>query len=151
LNEPATGLEDEHRNEEEKKEILSRFLIRRVNEVRLGDRTLTKNLYRREWRNGGVDVHDRPLSTPGERQQLVVALVKKKVSELLEHERFNHSFQIGMLASFESFLQTAKVRRIDDANFDDIEQTDDPIEREGIDVDAVNRLALSYWKKFGQD
>ena len=38
----------------------------------------------------------------------------EKVSELLGHERFNCSFQIGMLASFESFLETARLKRDDD-------------------------------------
>jgi hypothetical protein len=147
----AAGLEDGQRDDAEKKRILSRLLIRRVNEVLAGDERLTKNQYRREWRSGGVDIHDEPLNTPGDQQQLVVALVQKKVSELLAHERFNHSFQIGMLASFESFLQTAKVRGPDEATFDDAEQTDDLLEREGIDVNAVNRLATSYWKTFGRE
>lgn len=54
-------------------------------------------------------------------QRLLVALVQKKVSELLSGKQFNHSFQIGMLASFESFLETAKLRRQDDEEsiFDD--------------------------------
>src|SRR5262245_53842256 len=147
----GAGLEEAGRSEEEKKEILSRFLVRRVNEVQVAGHSLTKNLYRREWRNGGVEVHDEPLSNPDERQQLVVALVQKKVSELLDNERFNHSFQIGMLASFESFLQTAKVQRPDEATFDDAEQTEDVAERDGIDVDAVNRLAASYFKTFGRE
>ena len=144
----GAGLELGDKSEADKKEILKRFLIRRVNEVKVAGRCLTKNLYRREWRNGGLEVHDEPLSTPDERQQLVVALVQKKVSELLESERFNHSFQIGMLASFESFLQTAKVGG---AEFDDAEQTEDLAEREGIDVDAVNRLAASYRRTFGRE
>jgi len=148
----GAGLEQQGLKEEEKKEILSRLLIRRVNEVQVAGKRLTKNLYRREWRSGGVEMHDDPLTTPDERQQLVVALVQKKVSELLESERFNNSFQIGMLASFESFLQTAKVRAEEDATFDDAEQTEDLDERHGIDVDAVNRLAGSYRKRFdGQE
>jgi hypothetical protein len=144
----ADGLQDLGRSEEEKKAIVSRFLIRRVNEVRVGSERLTKNLYRREWRGGGVSAHDDPLETPDPKQQLVVALVQKKVSELLESERFNHSFQIGMLASFESFLQTAKVQKGDESTFDDADQTEDLAEREGIDVDQVNRLAKSYWREF---
>jgi hypothetical protein len=134
----------------EKHDALSAFLIRRVSTIQVGDKQLTKNLYRREWRSGGVDVHDQPLPVPDDRQRLIVALVQKKVSELLASERFNHSFQIGMLASFESFLQTARIAHVDEsvANFDDSEQTDDAVEREGIDVDAVNRLADSYRRRF---
>jgi hypothetical protein len=78
--------------------------------------------------------------------------VQKKVSELLASERFNHSFQIGMLASFESFLQTAKFVRADETggNFDDSEQADDEVEREGVDVEAINRLAESHRRRFHQ-
>jgi len=66
-----------------------------------------------------------------DRQRLVVALVQKKVAELLGSERFNRSFQIGMLASFESFLETTRLKRGDDddsiSNFYDTEkeQADD--------------------------
>ena len=92
------------------------FLIRRVTSLPVGGDRLTKNQYRREWRAGGVTTHDQPLRclpTDRDRQRLIVALVQKKVSEVLGHERFNNSFQIGMLASFESFLETAKVKRDD--------------------------------------
>lgn len=137
-------------SDEEKREIIARFLIRRVSSIRVQEHSLTKNLYRREWRGGGVSVHDEALPVPDERQRLIVALVQKKVSELLAHERFGHSFQIGMLASFESFLQTANITDGDDSStFDDAEQTDDTLERQGLDVDQVNRLAASYEKRFG--
>lgn len=151
LQDVSPELNDASKDELEKKTALSQFLIRRVNQVNSNGNFLTKNQYRREWRGGGVDVHDKPLDMPDDRQQLVVALVQKKVSELLEDEQFNHSFQIGMLASFESFLQTAKLRVDDQSNFDDSEQTEDVEERQGIDVNAVNRLSRSYKEKFGQE
>jgi hypothetical protein len=146
-------------SEEEQRACAQRFLVRRVTAMPVAGERLTKNLYRREWRNGGVAVHDLPLDAPSadqERQRLVVALVQKKVSEILGHERFNHSFQIGMLASFESFLETAKVARPgeDDespSNFDDPEQTDDAGERMGVDVGALNGLARSYRRRFGAE
>jgi hypothetical protein len=146
----APELADKSVPEDVKRELVSKFLVRRVSRIRTTDRELTKNLYRREWRQGGVAVHDETLPLPDDRQRLVVALVQKKVSELLAHERFNHSFQIGMLASFESFLQTAKVGTSDEtATFDDADQTDNELERQGIDVEHVNRLASSYEKRFG--
>ena len=139
--------------EEQKKAIAGQFLIRRVTAVRVGKEEYTKNQYRREWRRGGVHVHDQPIQVADAKQRLVVALVQKKVSELLGHERFNSSFQIGMLASFESFLETAKLKREDTdvANFDDSDQTDDDLEKEGIDVADINRLARSYRQKFGRE
>lgn len=145
---PVDLLNDPETSEEKKRERVQSFLIRRVSAVRTGELGLTKNLYRREWRGGGVQNHDLPLPLPDDRQRLLVALVQKKVSELLEDERFGHAFQIGMLASFESFMRTAKANA-DGGPFDDGEQTDDVIEREGLDVNAVNRLTDSYRRVFG--
>jgi hypothetical protein len=156
--EPASDLTAKDASEERKRACAQQFLIRRVTAMQVGDQRLTKNLYRREWRGGGVASHDLPLEAPEvdrDRQRLVVALVQKKVSEVLGHERFNNSFQIGMLASFESFLETAKVARRADgedvSSFDDPDQTEDLDERSGIDVDAVNGLARSYRRSFGKE
>lgn len=145
--------------DDEKRACAQDFLIRRVTSMPVGEERLTKNQYRREWRGGGVNAHDDPLEPPGadrDRQRLIVALVQKKVSEILGHERFNNSFQIGMLASFESFLETAKVAKVieDDSqgsNFDDPDQTEDADERLGLDVGAVNGLARSYLSRFGRE
>lgn len=143
------GLRRDDVGDEEKKRIAGQILVRRVTTIRVGSNELTKNLYRREWRAGGVLVHDEPVKVTDPKERLTVALVQKKVSELLGHERFGSSFQIGMLASFESFLETAKVRRLEEeTTFDDSEQTDDAAEREGIDVTSVNRLARSYRRRF---
>jgi Type III restriction enzyme, res subunit/Helicase conserved C-terminal domain len=140
-------------SEERKKEVAARFLIRRVTAMRVNGQELTKNLYRREWRRGGVEHHDDPMRVTDDRQRLIVSLVQKKVSELLGSQRFKNSFQIGMLASFESFLETAKLKRTEDErNFDDREQTEDvkdELEREGADVLDLNRLARSYRNSFG--
>ncbi|MEI6809178.1 MAG: DEAD/DEAH box helicase [bacterium] len=140
-------LEDEHKL----KELAHQFLVRRVTSLRIAGDEYTKNLYRREWRKGGVETHDDPLKVADDKQKLIVALVQKKVSEILGSEKFNRSFQMGMLASFESFLETARVRRKEEdetGNFDDGGQTEDQTEREGIDVVDVNRLARSYRRKF---
>jgi len=147
------GLRKSDVEDEEKKALVRRFLIRRVTALKIGEEEHTKNLYRREWRRGGVHEHDQPITVSDPRQRLVVALVQKKVSELLGSERFNASFQIGMLASFESFLQTTKLKRDEDSasNFDDADQTDKTDEREGIDVRDVNRLAESYRRRFDEE
>ncbi len=147
---PFDGLRKADLEEDDKKAIAGQFLIRRVTAIRVDDKEYTKNLYRREWRRGGVHVHDEPINVEDPKQRLIIALVQKKVSELLGHERFNCSFQVGMLASFESFLETTKLKRddVEDSNFDDAEQTDDVLEREGIDVSDVNKLARSYRKQF---
>jgi superfamily II DNA or RNA helicase len=135
-----------------KAETVRRFMVRRLTGLVIGGEVHTKNMYRREWRGGGCVAHDAPLEVPDARQRLIVALVQKKVAEVLNNPRFNASFQIGMLASFESFLQTAKVKSPDEEEsvFDQTDQTDDALEKEGIDTNAVNRLADSYRREFGQ-
>lgn len=145
-------LADPAASEGAKQEVASRFLFRRVTTLRFDGREHTKNQYRREWRAGGCVVHDEPLRVPDARQRLIVALVQKKVAEVLQDPEFNASFQIGMLASFESFLQTAKVESTDGetAVFDQADQTANEIEREGLDRLAVNSLASSYRRVFGQ-
>ena len=150
---PFDGLRKADLEEDAKKAIVQRFLIRRVTQIRVGDTDYTKNQYRREWRRGGVHVYDEPIRVQDPKQRLIVALVQKKVSELLGHERFNSSFQIGMLASFESFLETTQLKRADEEipTFDDAEQTDNLLEREGIDVADVNRLSRSFRTRFGKE
>ncbi len=148
---PFGDLKADDVSEDRKKKVAGEFLVRRVTSIRVAGREHTKNMYRREWRGGGVATHDEPIRIEDERQRLVVALVQKKVSELLSGKRFNRSFQIGMLASFESFLETARLKRDDDetAVFDDSEQTDVLAEREGMDVRDLNRLARDYSRTFG--
>lgn len=145
------GLTDEQR-----KIVAQRFLIRRVTTMKLGNDKLTKNLYRREWRRGGVETHDEPIRVTDPQQRLVLALVQKKVAELIGNERFGASFQMGMLASFESFQRTAvltsKAEEADEkSTFDDKEQTAevrDARVREGVDVRCVNRLARAHRELF---
>ncbi len=146
-------LKDDDLPEDQKKAVAGQFLIRRVTSLIVAGREHTKNMYRREWRSGGVAKHDEPIRITDERRRLVVALVQKKVSELLSGKQFNRSFQIGMLASFESFLETARLKRDDEEVpvFDDAEQTEVFSEREGIDVHDINRLASHYRKTFGYE
>lgn len=153
----GAGLEDLRKEdvpETTKKALAARFLIRRVTAIEVDGRKHTKNMYRREWRAGGVHTFDEPIRIDSEEHRLIVALVQKKVSEILGGKRFGRSFQIGMLASFESFLETSKLKRESDessANFDDLEQTDDVTEREGIDVEDVNLLAQDFRRRFGRE
>lgn len=143
-----TALDDETR-----RAAAARILIRRVTSLDCASCRLTKTEYRREWRRGGVLEHD-TTATIDDSQKLAVALVQKKVGEILNSPKFNASFQIGMLASFESFLETRGVRRagVEEAlgRFDDPDQTENPDERAGADVDIVNRLARDFRRRFNE-
>jgi superfamily II DNA or RNA helicase len=145
-------LKNEKLPDEERRAAAKRILIRRVTALDCAGGRLTKTEYRREWRRGGVEEHD-TAARIDDSQKLTVALVQKKVGEVLNSSRFNASFQIGMLASFESFLETRGIRRAGDeeglGHFDDAEQTDDPELRAGVDVDVVNKLARDYRRRLG--
>ncbi|MBM7085673.1 helicase-related protein [Micromonospora humidisoli] len=164
LAEPFRLLRDPDASEQQRREVAGKFLIRRVTSLEVAGQRLTKNLYRREWRGGGVTEHDEPIRISDDRQRLTVALVQKKVSELLDDERFDARFQVGMLASFESFLETSAAKKrtatqdpddpADDAvegNFDDVGQAADAAERRGIDVPMLNDLARDHHERFGRE
>jgi hypothetical protein len=145
-------LKDPHAELAEQEAVIRRFLVRRVRHARIGGEAHSKNLYRREWRGGGMQTHDEPIEVADTRQKLIVALVQKKVGEVLGATRFNNSFQTGMLASFESFLETTGLARGEhgeESAFDGTDQTDDAAERRGADVPALNRLAKDYFRTFG--
>lgn len=145
------GLKSDDIREEEKRRLTSQFMVRRVTSIKVNGSERTKNMYRREWRNGGVALHDTPITIVDERQRLVIALMQKKVSELLG-DKFNHSYQVGMLASFESFLETTRLKKSEgDPIFDDADQTQNQSEREGVDVHDINLIATDYRQHFGQE
>lgn len=153
--------------ENEKREIVGRLMVRRVSGLNIGDEFHTKNMYRREWRTGGYSDPNTPMRVDDPRQRLIVALMQKKVAEILRDERFNNSFQIGMLSSFESFLESigrskylAQKAAVKNASTGDSEeeaevkyfdgdQSDDSLERKGIDTDAIAAIAESYRERFG--
>ena len=149
-------------SEDEKRDIVGRLMVRRVSGLKIGGTLHTKNMYRREWRQGGYTRHDEPMRLDDPKQRLVVGLMQQKVAEILHNERFKNSFQIGMLSSFESFLETIEKRgratRTDRAlvspeedalpsSFDG-NQGEDVDERRGIDTDAVAHMVESYRSRF---
>ena len=150
----VADLADSETAEDDKRLIAQRLLIRRVSGLKIAGKLHTKNMYRREWRRGGLEDHDEPIKIVDPKQRLVVALMQKKVAEVLQTERFNNSFQIGMLSSFESFLQsveTVRRRETDEPAFDGEEQRRGlgDRERNGIDTEAIGEVVRSYRDVFG--
>lgn len=83
---------------------LSKFLVRRLNELQIAGVPHTRNMYRREWRRGA----NAEIVLESDEQKLVTALVQKKVGEMLERQSSSPSFQTGLLASFESFAESTR-------------------------------------------
>ncbi len=150
----VTDLADPDVAEDQKRRIAQRLLIRRVSGLKIAGRLHTKNMYRREWRRGGLEHHDEPIEIDDPKQRLIVALMQKKVAEVLQTERFNNHFQIGMLSSFESFLQSVETarrrRREEEPAFDGEEQRRglSDRERDGIDTEAIAEVVRSYRESF---
>lgn len=163
---PVRELADASTDEGRKRELASNLLIRRVAHLNIGGQEHTKNMYRREWRRGGFQRFDDPIRFEDPRQRLIVGLVQKKVAEVLGTERFGNHFQIGMLSSFESFLETIghihRKQQVaaeaggdqtegegDQATFDG-RQTRNREEQRGADTSVLNALIESYREHFRQ-
>lgn len=155
-----SSLDDNELSIDAKRDVVKLLMLRRVTELRIGGQSHTKNMYRQEWRRGGYQLHDQPMVIEDPKQRLIIGLMQKKVAEVLQDERFNNSFQIGMLSSFESFLesvQTAKRRKKRSA--EEVEDSSEQIfdghqdatndEKQGIDSHAIGNVALSYRETFG--
>ncbi|QEP41782.1 helicase [Ectothiorhodospiraceae bacterium BW-2] len=85
-------------------ERLRNFLVRRLNTLKVNGDDLTRNMYRREWRKGPKA----EILLESDEQKLVTALVQKKVGEMLTRQSGSPSFQMGLLASFESFAESTR-------------------------------------------
>ncbi|MES2641353.1 MAG: DEAD/DEAH box helicase [Myxococcota bacterium] len=137
-----------------------RFIVRRLTGIPIGGQIHTKNMYRREWRQGGVATHDEPLPLSDTRQRLIVALAQKKVMDVLSARRdpaagrFSRSFQMGMLASFESFAATARVEikgedgESEQRTFEESDQAERSEDRQGVDRHAIDGMARRYLERF---
>lgn len=144
--------------------IIGRFLSRRVSYLNIANEKYSKNMYRREWRQGGLFNHDEPMEMTDTKQRLVVGLIQKKVAEILGDKQFNNCFQIGMLSSFESFLESMKQNRRppDPEKSEDDEENEESerkfegrqeatsSERRGIDTYSLATVVDSYRQRFNQ-
>lgn len=88
-------------------ELQKRLIVRRVGELRLQDNSrYTRNMYRREWRLGGVEHPELPMSSSSTTERLVNAVIQKNVFELIQ-TRSQGRFRIGALESFEIYSGAA--------------------------------------------
>ena len=122
--------EPEQLQPQEAKHYLRRFMVRRLNQLEINGIPHTRNMYRIEHRKG----EKAEIALVSDEQMLVTALVQKKVGEKLDKAGSTSSFQTGMLASFESYSQTAKTERV---SFDEVEegkQVEDAQDRQLVDI-----------------
>lgn len=121
---------------------LKPFMVRRLNSILLDEKAHTRNMYRTEHRCG-----DRAEVKLGLEQQLFAALLQKKVSESL-NENNSGKFELGMLASFESYLPSNKGKPVQFDGVEDQVGTVDGRERDAPDRTVVEYLVKDYQKRF---
>lgn len=83
---------------------LAKFMVRRLNVLDIKEKPHTRNMYRREWRKGDKA----EIGFESDEHKLITALVQKHIGDELNRAGGNPSFQMGMLASFESYAQTTR-------------------------------------------
>ncbi len=153
-------LRDHEADDEERKDAARRLVVRRLHELHPAGHSgpgLTKNQYRREWRHGGLESWDAQLPLASPQEQLLVALVQKRVMGLLHQQgrasagrAAMPSFQMGMLSSFESFHETlAGQQQAEQSSFDGEDQTRNQDDRKGLDSLTVDDICRSYRARFG--
>jgi hypothetical protein len=130
-------LPDDIKNENKHAVIqkLSQFMVRRLNCIQVNGKPHTRNMYRQEHRAG----EKAEVTLKSDEQKLVTALVQKKVGEMMSRSGSNPAFQIGMMASFESYAQTAKAEPV---QFDD--DTADKEQNDAQDRHVVMHIVDSY-------
>ena len=131
-------LPDDIEDEDEQVQTRIRsFMVRRLNELKVNGEKLTRNMYRREWRNGEKS----EINLETDEQKLVTALVQKKVGEMLTSQSESPSFQVGLLASFESFAESTQSPPVEfDGENKDKQQSD------AKDRHVIGRISDSYVK-----
>ena len=143
-------------DEETQRSVAKTFLIRRTQYISIAGEQLSKNQYRRDWREGGYEHFDNPIEISDAKQRLIVGLMQKKVTEVLGDERFQNSFQIGMLSSFESFMESIARKNKTKPSGAEVEQEavfdgdQDATNREklGVDTHSLSHVVSSYRKRF---
>jgi len=116
-------------------EKLKCFMVRRLNELTINDIAHTRNMYRKEHRSGGKA----EITLATDEQKLVTALVQKKVGEMMGGKDSSPSYQVGMMASFESYAQTSKIEPI---QFDGDEA--DKVQSDAKDRHVIAHIVESY-------
>jgi hypothetical protein len=124
------------------KEDLGTFMIRGVMNIKLSGESMSRNRYRHEHRNGNVlkeiDAPVQTISDPFD--AAMVATLQLKTLEQINTAK-NNSFEIGMLAGFESF----KIAEVNDKEFEDSNKRD---QNKSVDANVISSIANSYYDEF---
>jgi len=114
---------------------LKNFMVRRLNAIAINGEMHTRNMYRKEHRTGDKA----EITLASDEQKLVTALVQKKVGEMMNRKDASPAYQIGMLASFESYAQATKSEAV---QFDG--ENSEKLQKDAQDRHVVRHIVDSY-------
>ncbi|HDK42062.1 MAG TPA: hypothetical protein ENG87_01680 [Candidatus Pacearchaeota archaeon] len=119
------------------------FMIRGIMNMNINGQIYSRNQYRYEHRNGGVIEADpeKPLKLDNDTDAITFGLFQYKLIEKLHKPRFNKSFEIGMLAGFETFCHDSK--RIIEKEFEEVNSLSHR-PQDSVDSDIIRELIESY-------
>lgn len=129
-------------NNEEIRNALNTFMIRGLMKINLeNEGDVSRNMYRYEHRRGNVikEENAQPQYIKDDLESIIIGLLQLKT---LQHfnESNNKSFEIGMLAGFETF----KNQNNEDPEFE--ESTD--AKNKAVDHHIIQNMASSYFNEF---
>lgn len=135
------------KTEKEVEDKLNLFLIRGKMEYELGGHFYSRNQCRFEHRNGNVE--KRPDATGlrilDNEQSLVIGLLQYNTIKYL-NAKHNASFELGMLAGFETFKLDNQKKKIEEQEF---EETRTRKIRKSQDEEVLTAIIESYHTEFG--
>ncbi len=140
---PYSNLDPEVKSKRLQNE-LGNFMIRGVMNIKLSGEVMSRNRYRHEHRKGNVlksiDAPVQTISNPFD--AAMIATLQLKTLEQINSTP-NNSFEIGMLAGFESF----NIAENNDKEFEDSNKRN---HNKSIDANVISSIANSYYEEFKQ-
>lgn len=134
------------KTEKDVEDKLNLFLIRGKMEYELGGKSYSRNQCRFEHRNGNVEKRpDAPgLKIMDNEQSLVIGLLQYNTIKFL-NAKHNASFELGMLAGFETFKIDNQKKKTEEPEF---EETRTRKTRKSQDEEVLTEIIESYYKEF---
>ena len=124
---------------QEDHDYLRSVLIRGLMEIKVADKSYSRNMYRQEHRNGNVSRDDNtPQKIESDLDTLILGVMQYRTIRHLKRKN-NASFELGMLAGFESFAESNKEKPYEESSAKN---------NEAVDESVIRSLVRSYQNKF---
>lgn len=140
----------QNKTETEINALIPKFMIRGLMNFELNGQVFSRNQYRHEHRNGNVDMveNGQPQTLDNPLHGLIMGIVQHQTIRELNRKN-NSSFEIGMLAGFESFIESNPKKISLHKKEEEYEDTSGE-EKYSEDRHIIKQIASTYQKTFGR-